>query len=326
MGIPITLLPGEGIGPEVTSAARRVLDALGLDLEWDLVELEPAAGLSDELLASCRRTGVVLKGPFATPIAGGHRSLNVALRKALDLYANYRPVESLPGVPSRYRDIDLIGVRENTEGLYSGLEREVVPGVIESLRVVTARASERILRFAFETARRRGRRKVTVVHKANILKLSDGLFLEIARRIREDYPEIAYEEAIVDATAMRLVLDPGRFDVLVMENLFGDIVSDLTAGLVGGLGMAPSANFSDECAVFEAVHGSAPDIAGKGLANPTAILFSGCLLLRHLGFEREADRVRDAVRKVLLEGKVLTPDLGGEASTEAYTDAILARL
>ncbi len=332
MAYRITLIPGDGIGPEVTAAARRVLEATGLDLEWEVRHAgadriaETGRILPEDLIESCLDTGVVLKGPLTTPIGGGHGSINVALRRALDLFANYRPVRSLPGVKTRFEDVDLIVVRENSEGLYSGLEHEVVPGVIESQRVITRRASERILGFAFEQARRRGRKKVTAVHKANILKLSDGLFLDVARETAKRYPDIEYEESIVDATAMKLVLDPTRFDVLVMENLFGDIVSDLTAGLVGGLGMAPSANFSDDCAVFEAVHGSAPDIAGKGVANPTAVLFSGCLMLRHLGEAEAADRVRDAVRDVLLEGRHVTRDLGGEASTGEYVEAILRRL
>jgi isocitrate dehydrogenase (NAD+) len=282
--------------------------------------------LPPETLASLEATRVGLKGPITTPVGGGFASVNVALRKAFDLYANYRPARSMPGVPTRFKDVDLIVVRENTEGLYSGIEHQVIPGVIESLRIVTEAGSERILRFAFEVARREGRRKVTVIHKANILKLSDGLFLAIARRIAEDFPEIEYAESIVDATAMRLVMDPKQFDVLVMENLFGDILSDLAAGLVGGLGLAPSGNIGESVALFEAVHGSAPDIAGKGIANPTALLLSGVMMLRHLGEAAAADRIEGAVRRVLGDGKVRTGDLGGTASTRQYADALIAAM
>ena len=250
----------------------------------------------------------------------------MAIRKALNLFANYRPARTVKGVPSRYDDVDLIVIRENTEGLYSGLEHEVVPGVVESLRVVTREGSERIVRFAFETAQRYHRQTVTVVHKANILKLSDGLFLDVARKVAADYPQINYNESIVDATAMKLVIDPHQFDVLVMENLFGDIVSDLTSGLVGGLGMAPSANIGKDCAVFEAVHGSAPDIAGQGKANPSAVLLSGALMLNHIGEEAAAEQVKRAVERVVGAGDVLTGDLGGRASTEEYTDAVIAAL
>jgi len=331
---PVTLIPGDGIGPEVTMAARRVLDAAAGagTIDWHVHE---AGGevigrygkpLPDETLAAIRRTGVVLKGPITTPVGSGFRSVNVELRKRLDLYANFRPAKSFVGVPSRYSDVDLMVIRENTEGLYSGLEHMVIPGVIESLRVITEHGSERILRFAFETARLHGRKKVTAVHKANILKLSDGLFLEVARRVARDYPEIAYDEAIVDATAMRLVMNPHQFDVLVMENLFGDILSDLTSGLVGGLGLTASANIGDNHAMFEAVHGSAPDIAGRNLANPSAITLAGALMLHHLGLAEAGDRVQAAVEKVLAKGEVRTLDLGGNASTVEFADAICAAL
>jgi len=328
----VTLIPGDGIGPEVAEATRRVIDASGAAVTWHEMPagLGPfeASGtpLPPATLASLEATRVGLKGPITTPLGGGFPSVNVALRKAFDLYANYRPARSMPGVPTRFTDVDLIVVRENTEGLYSGIEHQVVPGVIESLRIVTEAGSERILRFAFEVARREGRRKVTVIHKANILKLSDGLFLSIARRIAEEFPEIEYAESIVDATAMRLVMDPKQFDVLVMENLFGDILSDLAAGLVGGLGLAPSGNIGESVALFEAVHGSAPDIAGKGIANPTALLLSGVMMLRHLGEVAAADRVEDAVRRVLGDGKVRTGDLGGTASTRQYADALIAAM
>jgi isocitrate dehydrogenase (NAD+) len=328
----VTLIPGDGIGPEVAEATRRVIDASGAAIVWH--EMPAGLGpfeatgtpLPPATLASLEATRVGLKGPITTPVGGGFASVNVALRKAFDLYANYRPARSMPGVPTRFKDVDLIVVRENTEGLYSGIEHQVVPGVIESLRIVTEAGSERILRFAFEVARREGRRKVTVIHKANILKLSDGLFLAIARRIAEDFPEIEYAESIVDATAMRLVMDPKQFDVLVMENLFGDILSDLAAGLVGGLGLAPSGNIGESVALFEAVHGSAPDIAGKGIANPTALLLSGVMMLRHLGEAAAADRIEDAVRRVLGDGKVRTGDLGGTASTLQYADALIAAM
>jgi isocitrate dehydrogenase (NAD+) len=328
----VTLIPGDGIGPEVAEATRRVIDASGAAIAWH--EMPAGLGpfeatgtpLPPATLASLEATRVGLKGPITTPVGGGFASVNVALRKAFDLYANYRPARSMPGVPTRFKDVDLIVVRENTEGLYSGIEHQVVPGVIESLRIVTESGSERILRFAFEVARREGRRKVTVIHKANILKLSDGLFLAIARRIAEDFPEIEYAESIVDATAMRLVMDPKQFDVLVMENLFGDILSDLAAGLVGGLGLAPSGNIGESVALFEAVHGSAPDIAGKGIANPTALLLSGVMMLRHLGEAAAADRIEDAVRRVLGDGKVRTGDLGGTASTRQYADALIAAM
>jgi isocitrate dehydrogenase (NAD+) len=332
MAHQVVLIPGDGIGPEVTAAARRVVDATGVAIDWQVHEaggeLVARYGqpLPEATLDAVMRVGVALKGPITTPVGSGFRSVNVGLRKALDLYANFRPLQSLPGVRSRYENVDLIVVRENTEGLYSGLEHIVVPGVVESLRIVTERASERIVRFAFETARRRGRRKVTAVHKANILKLSDGLFLSVAARVARDYPDIAFEDSIVDATAMKLVLEPSQFDVLVMENLFGDIISDLAAGLVGGLGMAPSANIGERFAVFEAVHGSAPDLAGQDAANPSALIFSSLLMLRHLGEDAAADRIMNAVANVLARGDVLTRDLGGNAGTRAFTDAVISAL
>lgn len=332
MGYPVTLIPGDGIGPEVTAAARRVIDATGVTIDWhvqeaggDVIE-RYGTPMPESTIASIKQDTVALKGPIATPVGTGFRSVNVQLRKELDLFANYRPAKSVPGVRSRYDNVDLIVLRENTEGLYSGLEHVVIPGVVESLRIITERGSERIVRFAFDMARAFGRKKVTAVHKANILKLSDGLFLEVARRVAREYPEIQYEESIVDATAMKLVLDPSKFDVLVMENLFGDILSDLTSGLVGGLGITPSANIGERYAVFEAVHGSAPDIAGKGLANPTAVLLSGALMLRCFGEIDAADRIERAVHYVIAEGKTLTGDLGGKATTTQYTDALIAAL
>ncbi len=332
MAYDVTLIPGDGIGPEVSAAAARVIDATGVVINWHMHEAGAevlnryGTTLPESTLDSVLRTKVALKGPIATPIGKGFRSVNVSLRKHLDLYANFRPAKSIPGVKSRYQNVDVIVIRENTEGLYSGLEHIVVPGVVESLRVITEKGSERIARFAFETARKYGRKKVTAVHKANILKMSDGLFLDVVRMVARQYPDIEYEESIVDATAMKLVLDPSQFDILVMENLFGDIISDLTSGLIGGLGLAPSANIGDNCAVFEAVHGSAPDIAGKGIANPTALILSGALMLRHLGEHQAAEKIENAVRKVIAEGKTVTPDLGGKATTEMYTDALIAEI
>jgi isocitrate dehydrogenase (NAD+) len=328
----ITLIPGDGIGPEVTAAAQRILDALGLDIVWQTHLAGQAAldalgsPLPAETLAAVQNSNATLKGPTATPSGTGFRSVNVELRQKLHLYANYRPARSMPGVPTRYEDVDLIVVRENTEGLYSGLEHEVVPGVVESLRVVTEMASERIARFAFETARRQGRKRVTCVHKANILKLSDGLFLRTCRRVAESFPDVAFDDSIIDATAMKLVINPHSYDVMVMENLFGDIVSDLTSGLIGGLGLAPSANVGERVAVFEAVHGSAPDIAGKGIANPTAIILSAVLMLRYLGEKLAADRVENAVRSVYSLGSARTGDLGGKATTAQFVDALLAAM
>jgi isocitrate dehydrogenase (NAD+) len=328
----IVLIPGDGIGPEVADAARRVVDATGVQINWQthlagqtaLDQL--GAPLPPETLAAVRAANATLKGPTATPSGTGFRSVNVELRQKLQLYANYRPARSMPGIKSRYEDVDLIVVRENTEGLYSGLEHEVVPGVVESLRVVTEHASQRIARFAFETARRQGRKRVTCVHKANILKLSDGLFLRTCQRVADQFPDVAFDDSIIDSAAMKLVLNPRSFDVMVMENLFGDIVSDLTAGLVGGLGLAPSANIGDGVAVFEAVHGSAPDIAGKGLANPTALILSAVLMLRYLNEPAAADRIENAVRSVLAKGETRTGDIGGKATTTQYVEALLAAM
>jgi isocitrate dehydrogenase (NAD+) len=328
----ITLIPGDGIGPEVSSAVVRILETAGLDVEWEshlagVLALERhGSPLPDELLASIRRNKVALKGPVTTPVGGGFTSVNVGLRKALELYANLRPVWNIPSVPSRYEGVDLVIVRENTEDLYSGLEHEVVPGVVESLKIITADASTRIARFAFEHCRKHGRKRVTAVHKANIMKLGDGLFLASARKIAADYPGIKYDERIVDAACMHLVMNPNQFDVLLLPNLYGDIVSDLCAGLVGGLGVVPAANLGTEIGVFEAVHGSAPDIAGKGLANPMALLLSALLMLRHIGEGAMADRIMKALSDVLSEGRIRTRDLGGTASTIEFTDAICRRL
>ncbi len=328
----ITLFPGDGIGPEVCSAVVRIIEATGVAVTWE--EHVVGAGalatggttLSKDALNSVRRNKVALKGPVATPIGTGFESVNVRLRRTLELYANLRPVRSLPGVRSRYGDIDLVIVRENTEGLYSGLEHEVVPGVIESLKIITEYASTRIAAFAFDYAQRNDRKKVTVVHKANIMKKSDGLFRECFRKVGSYYPDIEQDEKIVDNTAMQLVLNPNQFDVLVMENLYGDILSDLAAGLAGGLGVVPGSNIGDKTAVFEAVHGSAPDIAGKNLANPTALLRSALLMLDYIGEADAAQRIQTALEAVLVEGKVRTGDLGGSASTDEFTNAIIAAL
>jgi isocitrate dehydrogenase (NAD+) len=278
------------------------------------------------VLDSVRRNKVALKGPTETPVGTGHRSVNVELRKTLDLYANLRPVRTLPGVKSRYEGVDLVVVRENTEDLYSGLEHVVVPGVVESLKIITEKASLRIAHFAFDYARRNGRKRVTAVHKANIMKLSDGLFLDCCRSVAKDFPEVKYDEIIVDNCCMQLVLDPTRFDILLLENLYGDIVSDLCAGFIGGLGMAPGANIGEEGAIFEAVHGSAPDIAGKNIANPMALILSAAMMLDHLGEAEAGRRVREAVHATLREGKALTRDLGGTAGTSQIAEAIAARV
>jgi isocitrate dehydrogenase (NAD+) len=328
----ITLIPGDGIGPEVSAAAVRILSATGIDFVWE-TEIAGAGAIGEHgtalpprVLTSILKNKVALKGPTETPVGTGHRSVNVELRKQLDLYANLRPVKTLPGVKSRYDGVDLIVVRENTEDLYSGLEHVVVPGVVESIKIITEKASTRIARYAFEYARSHRRRRITAVHKANIMKLSDGLFLDCCRKVAQAFPEVKYDEIIVDNCCMQLVLDPSRFDMLLLENLYGDIVSDLCAGFIGGLGMAPGANIGEAGAIFEAVHGSAPDIAGKNLANPMALVFSGAMMLDHLGEQQAARRVREAVYRVLAEGTKLTRDLGGTAGTTEITEAIAARV
>ena len=324
----ITLIPGDGIGPEVSDAVVRILGASGVAIEWErhdagvLAVERTGKALPLELIESIRRNKVALKGPVTTPVGEGFTSVNVGLRKTLDLYANLRPVWNLPGVPSRFSGVDLVIVRENTEDLYAGLEHEVVPGVVESLKIITERASTRIAQFAFRHAVRHGRTRVTSIHKANIMKLSDGLFLESARRVAREFPGIAYDERIVDAACMHLVMNPGQFDVLVMPNLYGDIVSDLCAGLVGGLGVVGAANLGGDIGVFEAVHGSAPDIAGKQIANPTALLLSAVLMLRHLDEDAVADRVMTALSRVLTEKRTVTRDLGGTATTSDFADAV----
>jgi isocitrate dehydrogenase (NAD+) len=328
----VTLIPGDGIGPEVSAAVLRVIDAAGIKIEWErfLVggHAQDVAGssLPDEVIESVRRNRVALKGPVETPIGSGFESVNVRLRKTLDMYANLRPVRNLPGVPARFGDVDLIIVRENTEGLYSGLEHEVVPRVVESLKVITEKASTRIAEFAFEYAKKFGRKKVTAVHKANIMKKSDGLFLQCFRKVAVNYPTIEHDEKIVDNLCMQLVMNPQRFDTLLMENLYGDIVSDLAAGLVGGLGVVPSGNIGEKAALFEAVHGTAPDIAGKNLANPTALLLSAVMMLRHIGETAAGDRIETALNKVLEKRERVTRDLGGTASTNEFTDSIIRAL
>ena len=324
----ITLIPGDGIGPEVTNAVLRILAATGVSIEWERHDAGVTAfertghALPPPLIESIRRNKVALKGPVTTPIAEGFTSVNVGLRKALDLYANLRPVWNLPGVPSKFTGIDLVIVRENTEDLYAGLEHEVVPGVVESLKIITERASTRIAEFAFTHARRHGRKSVTAIHKANIMKLGDGLFLECVRTVARAFPDVRYDEKIVDAACMHLVMDPAKFDVLVMPNLYGDIVSDLCAGLVGGLGVVGAANLGTEIGVFEAVHGSAPDIAGKGLANPMALLLSSVMMLRHIDEGQAAERVMRALGRVLDQGLARTRDLGGTSSTLGFADAV----
>ena len=324
----ITLIPGDGIGPEVTEAVVRIFKAAALDIEWERYDAGVIAfkrfnrSLPVELLDSIKRNKIALKGPVTTPIAEGITSVNVGLRKALDLYANLRPVRNLPGVESRYSNVDLVIVRENTEDLYSGLEHEVVPGVVESLKIITERASTRIAEFAFDYARTNGRKRVTAIHKANIMKLGDGMFLESTRKVSRENIDITYDERIVDAVCMQLVMFPERFDVLLLPNLYGDIVSDLCAGLVGGLGVVPGANMGTDCAVFEAVHGSAPDIANKNLANPTALLLSALMMLDHLGERQASERIRAALTRVLTEGHVRTHDLGGTATTTEFADAV----
>jgi isocitrate dehydrogenase (NAD+) len=332
MAHKVTLIPGDGIGPEVVGAAVRILEATGVKFDWESY----AAGadayekygeyIPKDLNDAIERNKVALKGPITTPIGGGFASINVTLRKKFELYANFRPIRNLPHIPTRYPDVDLVIIRENTEGLYSGIEHEVVPGVVESLKIITAKASTRIAKFAFEYARKNQRKRIHCIHKANIMKLSDGLFLRCTRDVAKNYPEITYGEHIVDNTCMQLVTNPYQYDVLVLENLYGDIISDLCAAFVGGLGLVPGANIGDEIAIFEAVHGSAPDIAGKDLANPTAVLRSGLLMLRHLGEHDAAMKIRNAIEYVYRDKKNLTKDVGGSATTTQFTDAVIAAI
>jgi len=332
-GYPVVLLPGDGIGPEIVEATREVLEATGVALDWRPYETGIAAmektgtPLPDEVVEEIRRCGVALKGPITTPVGTGFSSVTVALRQRLDLYANLRPVRSIPGVPARYSDVDLVIVRENTEDLYAGIEYRIDEDTVVAEKRITRPASLRIARFAFDYASRYGRRQITAVHKANILKMSDGLFLQCAREVAGQYPQVQYTERIVDALCMDLVLDPGRHDVLLCPNLYGDIVSDLAAGLVGGLGLAPAANVGDGVAVFEAVHGSAPDIAGKGIANPTALILAGAMMLTYLGESAAAARVEQAILETYRQGTAhLTPDVGGKGTTRSFTDTVLSYL
>src|SRR5438034_7089836 len=333
MAHPVTLIPGDGIGPELAEATRRVLDAAGAGFEWEVVDAGEAVidrygtPLPDHVLESIRRKRVALKGPITTPVGEGFRSVNVTLRQVLGLYANVRPARTIPGIESRYDDVDLVIVRENTEDLYAGIEHMVGRDAAESIKIITREASERIARYAFEYAVANGRRKVTAVHKANIMKLSDGLFLEACTTVARDYPgRVEFEDRIVDNMCMQLVQKPELYDVLVLPNLYGDIVSDLAAGLVGGLGVAPGANIGEDGAVFEPVHGSAPKYAGQNKANPTALILSGALMLRHLGYAEVGERVEHAVRAVIAEGRTTTSDLGGSAGTSQFADAVIERL
>src|SRR5580704_4479651 len=325
----VTLIPGDGIGPEVTNAVVRILEATGVKFAWERFAAGAEAFekhkeyIPKELYESIERNKLALKGPVTTPVGGGFPSINVTLRKKFELYANFRPIKNLPGLETRYPGVDLIIIRENTEGLYVGLEHEVVPGVIESLKVITEKASTRIAKFAFEYAAKHGRRKIHAIHKANIMKMSDGLFLRCARDVSKGFPDIVYGEHIIDNTCMQLVMNPYQYDTLLLENLYGDIVSDLCAAFVGGLGLVPGANLGIECAIFEAVHGSAPDIAGKDIANPTALLQSAVLMLHHINEPATANRVQTGLEQVYREGRTLTRDVGGTSGTKAFAEAVL---
>ena len=328
----ITLIPGDGIGPEVSKAVQEIIAAAGVPICWEAteargdVERRGVDFMQSGVVESIRKSGVALKGPMTTAVASGPPSINVGLRKALDLYANVRPVKNLTGVQSRFRDVDLVLIRENTEDLYAGLEHEVVPGVVESLKIITERASTRIARFAFEYARKHGRKKIHAIHKANIMKMSDGLFLTSIRAVAKEFPEVEYKELIIDNACMQMVLNPHQFDMLLLTNLYGDIMSDLAAGLVGGLGVVPSGNIGKDAAIFEAVHGTAPDIAGKGIANPTALLMSAIMMLDHIGESSAARKIEAALDRVYREGKSLTKDVGGKATTAEFTQAVISAL
>src|SRR6185369_2970133 len=332
MAHKVTLIPGDGIGPEVTNAAVRIVDASGVKIEWERFAAGSEAFarygeyIPKELTQSIESTGLGLKVPVTTPIGGGFSSINVALRRQFELFANFRPIRNLPSLPTRYPSVDLAIVRENTEGLYSGIEHEVVPGVVESLKIITEKASTRIARFAFSYSRREKRKRIHAIHKANIMKMSDGLFLRCCREVAKEYPEITYGEHIVDNTCMQLVMNPYQYDVLVMENLYGDILSDLCAAFVGGLGLVPGANIGTHCAIFEAVHGSAPDIAGKDIANPTAVLQSAVLMLRHMAEVEAADKVHAALENVYRTREKLTKDVGGQAGTSQFADSVIEEM
>lgn len=328
----ITLIPGDGIGPEVIAAARKVIDASGADIEWEVVEAgasvmdEYKTPLPDYVIDSIKKNKIALKGPITTPVGKGFRSVNVALRQTLNLYANIRPVKSYEGIPSLHKNVDFVIVRENTEGLYAGIEHKVGEDAAESIKVITRKASDRISKFAFELAKKEGRKKVTVAHKANIMKLSDGLFLKCAKDCAEKYADIKFEDVIVDAMSMKLVQTPQNYDVIVAPNLYGDILSDMSAGLVGGLGLAPGANIGDDISVFEPVHGSAPDIAGKNIANPTSTILSGIMLLKYIGENDSAINIEQALCAIFKEGKNLTHDLGGTLTTQEFADEIIKNL
>jgi isocitrate dehydrogenase (NAD+) len=329
--IHVTLIPGDGIGPEVIYGAKAVIDATGVKINWEEVEVGQKAlalyksPLPDLVIASIKKNKIALKGPVTTYVAEGFKSVNVDLRKTLDLYANLRPVKKIKGVKSRYEEVDLVIVRENTEDLYAGIEYEISPDIAQSIKLITRKGSERILHYAFSYAVNHGRRKVTAVHKANIMKLSDGLFLKVAREVSKEFPQIEYSEEIVDALCMNLVTKPETYDVLVLPNLYGDIVSDLGAGLVGGLGLVPGGNIGEDIAIFEAVHGSAPNIAGLGVANPTGVILSGCMMLRHIGEDEKAKIIENAVEEVLQEGIALTPDLGGDSTTKDFINRVIQK-
>lgn len=328
----ITLIPGDGIGPEVAEAAKKVIDAAGVKIEWDVVEAgagvieEYGTPLPEYVLESIKKNKIALKAPVTTPVGKGFKSVNVTLRQTFNLYANIRPIKTYEGVKSRYDNVDLVIFRENTEDLYAGIEHMVSEDIAESVKIISKKASDRIVRAAFEYARKNNRKKVTAVHKANIMKLSDGLFLKCARQIAEEYKDIEFEDVIVDAMSMKLVLDPEKYDVLVMPNLYGDIISDMAAGLVGGLGLVPGANIGEYGAIFEAAHGSAPDIAGQNKANPSAIILSAVMMLQHIGELDAADKIEKALEKVIKEGKHVTPDLGGNAGTSEFTEAIIKEI
>lgn len=332
MSYNITLIPGDGIGPEVMGAAKAVIDASGVDINWEIAEAgakvieEYGTPLPDYVIESIKRNKIAIKGPVTTPVGKGFRSVNVGLRQSLNLYANVRPVKTYAGIPSRYENVDLIIVRENTEDLYAGIEHKVGDEAAETIKIITKKASERITEFAFNIAKTQGRKRVTAVHKANIMKLSDGLFLNCARSVAEKYKDIQFDDMIVDAMSMRLVQNPEQYDILVMPNLYGDILSDMASGLVGGLGVVPGANIGKDMAVFEAVHGSAPDIAGKNIANPTAAILTGVMMLRHIGEQVAADKIDKAVAKVLAEGKVTTVDLGGNAKTMEFAEEVIKNI
>lgn len=330
--IHATLIPGDGIGPEITEAVVQILEAAGAEISWDRKDAGEGAlkkygdTLPEETLNSIKQNRIALKGPLTTPVGKGFRSVNVALRKTLDLYACVRPVKTFPAIRTRFKDVNLVVIRENTEDLYSGVEHQVAEGVVATSKVITRNACSKIAQFAFDYCRTHGHHKITVVHKANILKLTDGLFLQCCREIAENYPFIKYEETQVDNAAMQLVLDPSQFEVLLMENLYGDIISDLTSGLVGGLGVVASANLGNRYAVFESVHGSAPDIAGKGTANPMGLLLAACMMLEHIGEVNKSCRIQDAIHEVLRKGDALTRDLGGQAGTKDFTQAVMKEL